>query len=76
MKHGNQKTIAKASGLSESYTSELINRKKRPSWQTAKRLIQAVPGTTIEIWMEGTPEEIREAIKNAQHSDTQSEAAA
>lgn len=66
MKHGTQKIIATNSGLCRSYVSEILSGKKRVTkWDIAKRLTQAVPGTTPELWFEGAPEEIRTAIKNA-----------
>lgn len=70
MKHGSQKFVAEKAELSRSYISEIINGKKRVTkWPIAKRLCQAVPGTSPELWLDGTPEEIRAAIKNAGQID-------
>jgi hypothetical protein len=37
----------------------------------AERLTTAVPGTTPELWLEGSPEQIREAIKGARQPEQQ-----
>jgi DNA-binding XRE family transcriptional regulator len=64
-----QTKLSKLSQISQPMISAICNGKARPSWKLAKRLIQAVPGTTIELWMEGTPEHIREAISNARQPE-------
>lgn len=71
-----QQQIAGLACASQSLISAMVTGRRRPSWRMAKRLIQAVPGTTVELWMEGSPEEIRAAIKNAQQPNPQNEVAA
>ncbi len=60
----NQKTIAKKAGISEPFVSQIVNGKKRPTWTKAKKLADATT-TNPELWLEGTPDQIRDAIKNA-----------
>lgn len=60
-----QKTIANMVNVTQPYINRLVTCKKRPSWKMAKKLSSAVPGTTPILWLEGTPDEIRAAIKNA-----------
>lgn len=57
----NQSEIAKKAAISNSHLSEIIANKKRPSWKVAKRL-SVLTGIPIETWMEGTSEQIREAL--------------
>lgn len=61
----NQKTISEKSGYSKASVSMFVSTKKRPTWLGAKRLASAVPGTTPVLWLEGTKEQIKTAIKNA-----------
>ena len=56
-----QKKIAKQIGVPEGYLSELINRKKIPLWENAKRLAEKT-GTTPVLWCDGTKEEIKKAL--------------
>jgi transcriptional regulator with XRE-family HTH domain len=58
-----QNYIALKAGISPPYVSLIINGKKRPTWSTAKKLSIAVPGTNPELWLEGSPDEIRAALK-------------
>jgi transcriptional regulator with XRE-family HTH domain len=67
MKHGIQKKIAKATELSAPMISLILSGKKRPSWSTAKRLAAAT-GSDPVLWLEGTPNEIKQAIM--EESDT------
>ncbi|MDX9788865.1 MAG: helix-turn-helix domain-containing protein [Desulfobacterales bacterium] len=68
-----QINIAKETGLHPSTLSNVINGRRRPSWKLAKRLCQAVPGTTPELWLEGAPEQIRAAIESAEIPDQDNE---
>ncbi len=58
---GTQAKLVKATGKSSGYISEIINRKKRPSWDLAKKLAEAT-GTSPVLWMEGTTADIKAAI--------------
>jgi transcriptional regulator with XRE-family HTH domain len=64
MKTIKQKDIAAMVGVSPSFISQLLRAKKRPSWQTAKKLA-GVTGTLPALWMDGTPRQMRRAIKGA-----------
>ena len=55
--------IAKTAKVSQGALSNIMNGRRRPSWPASKRLAAAT-GTAPEIWLEGTPEEIRAAIDN------------
>lgn len=65
MKPMTQTKIASIVGASQPYINQVVTTKKRPSWKMAKKLSSAVPGTTPILWLEGTPDQIRDAIKNA-----------
>lgn len=65
MKTMKQYQIAQCAGVTPGFLSQVLTGKKRPKWPTAKKLASAVPGTTEKLWLEGTPDEIRTAIKNA-----------
>ena len=64
MKRIRQIDIVKRVGISGSYLSEILNGKRRPTWQMAKRLATGT-GTTPELWLDGKPAEIRRAIEAA-----------
>jgi len=53
--------IAKSAGLSLPGLSNIVSGRRRPSWSLAKRLGE-VTSTDPVLWLEGTPEEIKEAI--------------
>uniref|UniRef100_A0A6M3LSQ8 Putative DNA binding, helix-turn-helix domain containing protein n=1 Tax=viral metagenome TaxID=1070528 RepID=A0A6M3LSQ8_9ZZZZ len=65
MKNKNKKLkqveIARLAGVSESFLSEIISNKKRPSWATAIKLSKATK-TPIDLWMGGTTKKIRKHI--------------
>lgn len=61
LKHGQQKIIAAAAGIDSSYVSHILSGRKRPTWQTAKKLTQAT-GVKYELWFEGSPEELKAAL--------------
>lgn len=63
-----QKNIAKTVGVTQSFVNQLVLTKKRPNWKMAKKLTLAVPGTTPVLWLEGSEQEIKDAIKNANAS--------
>lgn len=58
--------IAKRAGLSLSGLSNVLAGRRRPSWSTAKRLAAATDTSPV-LWLEGSPNEIKEAI--SQESD-------
>lgn len=60
-----QKTIASRVKTSPTYINKLVKTKSRPNWKMAKKLTIAVPGTSPVLWLEGTSDEIKAAIKNA-----------
>ena len=64
MKKLNQNHIVIKTGLSASFICEIFAGKKRPSWQNAKKIAK-VTKTPVDVWLEGTPEEIQIAIKKA-----------
>ncbi|WP_139164091.1 hypothetical protein [Desulfoluna spongiiphila] len=64
MKRGTQTNIVNKTKLSAGFVSEIFSGKKRPSWKKAKVLAGAT-GTEPIVWLEGTPEEIKAAIKKA-----------
>jgi len=53
--------LAFATGLSVSFISQIVNRKRSPSWETAKRLAQAT-GTEPVLWLEGSAGEVEAAL--------------
>lgn len=63
-KGSTQKKLAITTGVSQGFICQIIAGLKRPSWQTAKKLAEATSTTPI-LWLEGTPDQIRDAIKNA-----------
>lgn len=66
----NQSEIAKKAKISAAMLSMILSGKKRPSWNTAKSL-SMVTGTSPVLWMEGTPDQIREAVcSNCHPQDT------
>jgi plasmid maintenance system antidote protein VapI len=66
MKKIRQYQIANLADIQPSTLSEIINRNSRPSWDVAKKLTSIVPGSTIELWMEGPSETLRYLIQNMQ----------
>lgn len=53
--------IAKMAGIAPSHFSDITNGKARPHWKTAGRLAR-VTNTNRELWLEGTPKEIQQAV--------------
>lgn len=56
-----QSQISKLSGISPGFLSDILNKGKRPSWQTAKRLA-ATTDTDPVLWLEAPPETLRQII--------------
>ena len=56
-----QKEFAEKTGLSRSYICEVLNKKRRPSWDVAKCLANET-GTSPMLWMEGTVDDIKNAL--------------
>ena len=61
MKRGLQKQLAIKAKVTEGFISQVLNGYSRPSWPTAKR-IAAASYTKPDLWMEGTPDEMKAAI--------------
>lgn len=59
-----QKDLAFKIKTSESYISQLLSGHRRPSWPIAKRLAHAT-NTTPYLWLEGSPNEIKEVLEKA-----------
>ena len=66
MKPFKQSEIARKAGVSKGFISRILslNDPIRPSWKTAKKLAN-VTGTDPVLWLEGEPEEIRQALFKA-----------
>jgi transcriptional regulator with XRE-family HTH domain len=60
-----QVELAKEVGMSEPTISKILSGKRRPSWRVAKALARAT-GSAVELWMEGTPEQKAQALKNSE----------
>jgi transcriptional regulator with XRE-family HTH domain len=56
-----QKNVAKKVGISPAFISMIMSGQRRPSWNKAKKLAEAT-GTKVDLWMEGSPDEIRAAV--------------
>lgn len=62
MKHGEQKILASQIGISAPYLCMILKgRVKVRRWDTAKKLA-AGTGTDPQLWLEGTPDQIRSAL--------------
>jgi len=61
MKKLTQRELAGKSHISEAYMSQILAGNRRPRWPVAKRIAQAA-NTPVELWMEGSPDEMREAL--------------
>lgn len=59
-----QNEIADQIGIKQPTLSNILNGNRGMSWDLAKRF-SAVFGNEPGWWMEGTPDQIREAIKEA-----------
>jgi hypothetical protein len=56
-----QKMISKEADISGPFVSQIINGHRRPSWRTAKKLAM-VTSTKPELWLDGSPDEIKNAL--------------
>jgi transcriptional regulator with XRE-family HTH domain len=61
MKNKTQLDICKQAAISSGFLSLLLSGDRRPSWPTAKRLAE-VTGTEPALWLEGTPEALRQIV--------------
>ena len=61
MKHGIQTEIADCAGVTTAFISAILKGNKRPSWKIANK-IAACTGTWPELWLEGSADEMRQAI--------------
>ena len=57
-----QAKIARQAGISRSFLSLVLSGKRRPSWTKAK-VLSKVTGTRPELWLDGTPQQMKRAIK-------------
>jgi len=64
MKKLTQTFIAQQIGVSSAYINYLVNCKKRPNWQTAKKLAEVTKTNPI-LWLEGTPTQIKQALSQS-----------
>ena len=55
--------IAAAAGISQGFLSNIMCGRNRPHYKTAKKLAAATSTNPI-IWLEGSPDEIKQALKN------------
>ena len=55
--------IAREIGVTPQYVSQVAKARKRPNWKRAKQLA-SVTGTTPELWLDGTAEQIKDALKS------------
>lgn len=62
-----QKDLAKEANVTDSMISQILAGKKRPSWATSKLLGKA-SGTKPELWLDGSPSEIKQALKENQNA--------
>lgn len=67
--------IAEEVGVTQQAISAYVKGLARPKYKILKRLLIAVPGSTVELWMEGTPDEIQAAM-NSEPACDDTEAAA
>ena len=58
MERGYQTKLAKRVGVSDGALSLYLSGKRRPSWTMAK-LLAKTTNTTPELWLDGSPSEIR-----------------
>ena len=57
-----QQTIARKAKITQGYFSKIINRHKSPTWDLAKALAE-ITGTAPCLWLEGSKEDIKNALK-------------
>jgi len=59
----NKSKIAVKAGISKAMVCQIFSGKKRAGWRSAKKLAEITQTDPI-IWLEGTPDEIKQAILN------------
>jgi len=64
-----QNEIAKRAGVAQPTLANIISGRRRPSWKLAKKLAAAT-GTDPELWLDGTPEQIRCTVFSAEKNAT------
>ncbi|MFA5187408.1 MAG: helix-turn-helix transcriptional regulator [Patescibacteria group bacterium] len=62
MERGKQTRFASKMKISEAFLSQILNGKKRPGWQTAKRLAAATR-TKPDLWMDASPERLKDVLE-------------
>ncbi len=58
-----QYQLAENAGISAAMLSLILKGERRPSWKAAKRLAE-VTDTKPELWLDGTPEQIKETLNS------------
>jgi transcriptional regulator with XRE-family HTH domain len=61
----NISNTAKQLGISQGFLSNILAGRRRPHYQKAKDLARR-SGTTVELWLDGSPDEIRNALAETQ----------
>ena len=61
MRHGILTEIAECAGVTTSFISAILKGKNRPSWKIANK-ISACTGTWPELWLEGSAQQMQQAI--------------
>jgi len=59
--------LAKEIGISQGFFSNILCGRRRPHYKTAKKLA-AVTNTDPILWLEGSPEEIKQALSKNQEA--------
>ncbi len=59
-----QNRLAMICGVTQGYISQIIKGERRPSWVYAK-LLAYHTGTRLALWMEGSEDEKRAAVRSA-----------
>ncbi|WP_040011877.1 helix-turn-helix domain-containing protein [Desulfotignum phosphitoxidans] len=55
--------LAKEIGISQGFFSNILAGRRRPHYRTGKDIAR-VTLTTVELWMEGDPADMRKAVEN------------
>lgn len=58
----NIKSLVKETGISQPAISNILAGRRRPSWKYAKKLAE-VTSTDPALWLDGSPEEIKSALR-------------
>ena len=61
-----QRELAMLCGCSESLISLILSGARRPSWELANAIAEKT-GSGVRLWMEGTAEEKKAALKAAEN---------